>query len=72
MPTATYRSARMRIGGLILISVVAVAIAPFFSSAAMGNMAFMLMALLTPLSRRIERRELRDSAAADPAGDTAA
>jgi hypothetical protein len=32
----------------------------------------MLMALLTPLSRRIERRELRDSAAADPAGDTAA
>jgi uncharacterized membrane protein len=59
MPLATYRSARLRIGGLILISVVAVAIAPLFASAAMGNIAFMLMALLTPISRRLERRALR-------------
>jgi uncharacterized membrane protein len=71
MPLALYRGARLRIGGLILISIVAVAIAPFLPSPAMGNMAFMLMALLSPLSRRMERRELghgvgASSAAAAP------
>jgi len=65
MPDATYRSARLRIFGLIAISVVAVALAPLFVSAAMGNIAFMLMAVITPISRRIERRELQ---APPPAG----
>ena len=71
MPLAIYRSARLRIGGLIGISIIAVAIAPLFSSAAMGNMAFMLMALLTPISRRLERRALRESAAAQATSDAA-
>jgi uncharacterized membrane protein len=67
MPDVIYRGARLRIFGLILISVVAVALAPLFPSAAMGNVAFMLMVVISPLSRRLEQRELRArSAAAAP------
>lgn len=59
MPPARYRSARLRIVGLILISVLALVLGAFMPAPAMGNMAFMLMAVLSPLSRSIERRELR-------------
>ncbi len=52
-----YRAARIRIGGVILISVVAVVIAAFSPIPAIGNTAFMLMAVISPWSRRIERRE---------------
>lgn len=57
MARAHYLGARIRIGGLILISVVALAIAWIVPIPAMGNMAFMLMAVISPWSRRIERRE---------------
>jgi len=58
MPLARYRGARLRISGVILISVVAVALAMVMPVPSMGNMAFMLMAVISPLSRVIERREL--------------
>jgi hypothetical protein len=64
MPPARYRGARLRIGGVILISVVAVAIGAFMPVPAMGNMAFMLMAVISPLSRALERRALAAAAAA--------
>lgn len=53
MSEPLYRGARLRLLGLLLISVMAVGvnwIAPTF-----GNTAFMLMALIMPLSRRVER-----------------
>ncbi len=56
MPVARYRGARLRILGVILISVVAVVIAAIVQWPGMGNMAFMLMAVINPLSRRLERR----------------
>jgi uncharacterized membrane protein len=62
MPLARYRGARLRIGGVILVSVVAVVIAMFMPVPAMGNMAFMLMAVISPLSRAIERRGLGQGA----------
>ncbi len=52
-----YRAARMRLFGLILISAVAVVIGAFLPSrTAAGNMAFMLMVVIGPLSRRLEQR----------------
>ena len=51
-PYARYLSARLRIGGLIVVSGLAAAIAwyvPHF-----GNVAFLLMAVINPLSRRFE------------------
>jgi uncharacterized membrane protein len=69
MPLATYRGSRLRIVGLIVISVVAVAIAAVVPWPGAGNMAFMLMAVLTPISRRMEQRALAREAgpAAAPA-----
>ena len=64
MPLARYRGARLRIGGVILISVVAVALGMVMPVPSMGNMAFMLMAVISPLSRVIERRELAIAPAA--------
>ena len=63
MPDGVYRGARTRLLGLILISVVAVAINYLVPSA--GNIAFMLMAVIMPLSRRAERAS--DPAAPAPA-----
>ncbi len=51
MPTPRYRGARLRIVGVILISILAVVIGAFFSFPAVGNMAFMLMAVISPMSR---------------------
>ena len=65
MPPGLYVGARLRILGVIAISVVAVLLGAFLPIPAMGNMAFFLMAVISPLSRRIERRELRQAA---PAG----
>jgi uncharacterized membrane protein len=65
MPTPRYRGARLRIVGLIAISVVAVVIGSFVPIPAIGNMAFMLMALISPMSRAIERRGLADARAAE-------
>ena len=58
MPLARYRGARLRIVGLIVISVVAVVIAWLVPWPGGGNMAFMLMAVINPLSRALERRAL--------------
>jgi uncharacterized membrane protein len=54
VPEYVYHGARFRIGGLIVISAVAVLIAMLIPSA--GNMAFMLMMVIMPISRRIEAR----------------
>ncbi|MCE9659781.1 MAG: DUF1211 domain-containing protein [Burkholderiales bacterium] len=56
MSRGHFRGARLRIGGLILISALAFAISALVSIPAMGNMAFMLMAVISPWSRRIERK----------------
>src|SRR6478735_6817393 len=45
MPLARYRGACLRISGVILISVVAVALGMVMPVPSMGNMAFMLMAV---------------------------
>lgn len=62
MPAARHQGARLRILGVILISIVAVVIAAFAPWPGMGNMAFMLMAVINPLSRRLERRAVADGA----------
>jgi uncharacterized membrane protein len=53
MSDAAYRGARVRLFGLMLISVIAVLIDHVVPTS--GNVAFMLMALVMPLSRRAER-----------------
>jgi uncharacterized membrane protein len=63
MPIANYHGARLRIGVLIAVSVVAVVLAWLVPWPGIGNTAFMLMAVITPISRRMEQRELRASAA---------
>ena len=65
MPPGLYVGARVRIVGVIVISAVAVVLGAFLPIPAMGNMAFVLMAVISPLSRRLERRELCRAA---PAG----
>jgi uncharacterized membrane protein len=64
MPAALYRGARLRIVGVIVVSMIAVAIGAFIPFPAMGNIAFMLMAVITPLSRRVERNASRPPAPA--------
>ena len=54
MTEGAYRAAQIRVGGLIVISAVAVAIATVLPGA--GNMAFMLMIVIMPISRRVEAR----------------
>ena len=62
LPEAHYRVACLRIGGLIVISAVAVtAIVPWSGS---GSVALMLMAVIGQLSRRMARRWLTCQAAA--------
>ena len=56
MPLGAYEGARMRILGVIAVSAVAVVIAALVPIPAIGNMAFMLMAVISPWSRRLERR----------------
>ena len=56
MPLPAYRVARIRLLGLVVISIVAVGINHIVPRA--GNAAFMLMALVMPLSRRVERAAL--------------
>jgi uncharacterized membrane protein len=67
MPTPRYRGARLRIVGLIVISVLAVVVGSFMPVPAIGNMAFMLMAVISPMSHSIERRGLTDARAAEVA-----
>ena len=67
MPASRYRGARLRIAGVIAISVLAVVIGAFVPVPAIGNMAFMLMAVISPMSRAIERRGLDDARAAEVA-----
>ena len=59
----TYEGARLRIGGLIVVSIVSVLIAIVMPRG--GNMAFMLMGVINPLSRRRERRQLEGLRAAE-------
>ena len=51
-----YRAARLRIGGLIVISAFALLIATVTPFPGAGDFAFMLMAVISPLSRRLERK----------------
>jgi uncharacterized membrane protein len=56
MQRGTYNGARIRIGGLILVSVAAPIIQWLLPEGrGAGNMAFVLMAVISPLSRRAER-----------------
>ena len=50
---AAYHGARFRLFGLMLISAVAVALQ--YAIPTLGNIAFMLMMVIMPISRRIER-----------------
>ena len=72
MPKPTYEAARLRIGGVIAISILATLIGALFTIPIVGNMAFMLMAVINPLSRRMERRRMAalrpGPAAAAPGG----
>ncbi len=54
MPLSAYRGAQIRIFGLIAISVIAVVIGKV--SPGLGNIAFALMSIIMPVSRRIEAR----------------
>jgi uncharacterized membrane protein len=69
MPLGAYEGARMRILGVIAVSAVAVVIAALVPIPAIGNTAFMLMAVISPWSRRLERR--RAPAAIDAAAGKA-
>lgn len=57
MQRGAYLGARIRIGGLIAVSALTVLIQSLFEGggAGLGNIAFMLMAVITPVSRRVER-----------------
>jgi uncharacterized membrane protein len=59
MARGTYLAARFRIFGLIVISAVAVGIATVLPAG--GNVAFMLMMVIGPMSRRIEARHATSS-----------
>ena len=72
MPLALYRGARLRILGVILISVVAVLLAAASPFPGMGNMAFMLMAVISPMSRALERRAAGAEAGSAPSVQDAA
>lgn len=52
----------MRIGGVMLIGVLASVIGAFVFPPVVGNMALMLMSVINPLSRRIERRAMAANA----------
>ncbi|MBL8525810.1 MAG: hypothetical protein JNN20_19175 [Betaproteobacteria bacterium] len=54
MPKGAYHGARFRILGLVAISLVAIGIATILPAG--GNVAFMLMMVIGPMSRRIEAR----------------
>jgi uncharacterized membrane protein len=56
MPLGQFRAARIRLSGLALISVVAVLIAAYIQWPAASNIAFMLMMVIGPISRRVERQ----------------
>ena len=64
MSLGMYRGARIRLWGLIVISVVAVLIAMVVSSPGAGDAAFALMAIISPLSRRLERKAALEAVAA--------
>ena len=63
-PPGMYEAARVRIVGLMIISVVAVLIAGFNLFPAAGSIAFALMMVINPWSRRVERRIAAAAAAA--------
>ena len=62
LPQATYAAVRMRIAGLVVISVVVFVIAAVVRIPGIGNTAFLLMAVLGPFSRSLERRRLAAAA----------
>lgn len=59
MSKGAYLGSRFRIAGLIVISAVAIGIASVLPAG--GNVAFMLMMVIGPLSRRIEARHTTSS-----------
>jgi len=67
VPAASYHGARIRVVGLIFVSIVAVLLAATVKRAGVGNYAFALMLVITPLSRALERRERTRAAVAGAA-----
>lgn len=57
MSRGVYNGVRIRIGGLVAISAVAIVVQALLPEVGngIGNIAFMLMAVISPLSRRVER-----------------
>jgi uncharacterized membrane protein len=64
MPPAVYHGARLRNLGLLTVAIVSVITAYYFPRT--GNVAFALMIVFSPLSRRMEARELAQSAHSHP------
>ena len=59
MPPGVYEGARMRILGVVAISVVAIVVAALVPVPGIGSTAFLLMSVISPWSRRLERRRCR-------------
>ena len=57
MPRWAYLGARIRVIGLMVISVAALGVSVLAPFAGAGSAAFALMAVINPYSRRVERRE---------------
>ena len=57
IPMASYRGARLRVAGVIVVSIVAVILAMVANRPGIGSYAFALMLVIVPLSRALERRE---------------
>jgi uncharacterized membrane protein len=57
VPAATHRAAMVRVGGVIVVSVVALLLTATLRRAGVGNLAFALMLVIVPLSHALERRE---------------
>jgi uncharacterized membrane protein len=61
---ASFRGARMRVVGVIVVSLVAVLLAATVKGTGVGKYAFALMLVITPLSHAFERRERARASAA--------
>ncbi len=68
LPAAKYHGMLLRIGAVIAVSVVALLLAALLPESRIGNLAFILMAVVNPMSRVLERREHAASLAAPSPG----
>ena len=68
---ARYRGASLRIAAVVAVSAMAVLIAALWPGAGLANMAFMLMAAISPATRALEQHELKHAAEASIAAPDA-